>query len=233
VDTSRSDIDGWGSGQPAMEWDDAPHSPTARTPEEVARAFLEEGGTVVPGPDEDRRSRWHWSTVAGVAAAAIALAALAAFTLLTTGHTTAPPHSDSASHHALVAPTTGQSTTTTSTTAVATLPSSVSVDVLNASTSNGVAGLTAAALHQQGFVVTGIGTAPNKIADGAPSEIHYGPDGVVAAHTLAAVLSGPVTLVSDPTVSGSNVTLLVASAQLTVVPSTTSTTTAATATSTP
>ena len=38
----------------------------------------------------------------------------------------------------------------------------------------------------------------------APSEILYGPSGSEAAQTLAAVLGGPVTLVPDPSLSGTD-----------------------------
>jgi hypothetical protein len=209
---------------------DASQAHPVRTPEEVARAFLQEGGVVVPGPDVAPLFHWRWSVVAGVAVAAAALVALAAFTLLTTGNNNPPPPSHQAAarppgvtntgagHHAAA------TSTTTSTTTPATANTAVSVDVLNASSSNGVAGLTAAALQQDGFTVTGIGTAPTKIAGGAPSQIRYGPSGLTAAHTLAASLAGPVSLVPDPSVTDSSLTLLVASTQLSVIPSTTTTT---------
>ncbi len=122
---------------------------------------------------------------------------------------------------------------TTTTTAPTEAHSLVSVDVLNASAANGIAHTTAAALTTQGFDVTGIGNASTPLAGGAPSEILYGRSGTEAAHTLASVLGGPVTLVPDPSLSGQTVTLLVAGSQLTVTgpsgiapgPTTTTTTT--------
>jgi LCP family protein required for cell wall assembly len=94
--------------------------------------------------------------------------------------------------------------------------SQVGVDVLNASTVNGVARTTATALTAHGFNVTGIGNASSPLAPGGPSEIHYGPSGHEAAVTLQSVLGGPVTLMPDATMSGQTVSLLVAGSQLTV-----------------
>jgi LCP family protein required for cell wall assembly len=92
----------------------------------------------------------------------------------------------------------------------------VSVDVLNASTVNGVAHTTATALTAQGFTVSGIGNALSPLAAGVPSEVLYGPTGHEAAVTLQAVLGGPVTLVPDPSLNGQTVSLVVAGSQLTV-----------------
>jgi LCP family protein required for cell wall assembly len=116
---------------------------------------------------------------------------------------------------------------TTTTTAPTEPHSLVGVDVLNASTVGGIAHATATALTTQGFDVTAIGNATTQLAAGDPSEILYGPAGVEAAHTLASVLGGPVSLVADPSQSGPTVSLLVASSQLTVTgsPGTTTTTT--------
>jgi hypothetical protein len=61
-----------------------------------------------------------------------------------------------------------------------------------------------------------------------PSEILYGPSGTEAAHTLASVLSGPVTQVPDPSLSGSTVELLIAGSPLTVTGSSTGSTTTTT-----
>ena len=113
-------------------------------------------------------------------------------------------------------PATTTLTTTTTTTTPTEAHSLVGVDVLNASTLSGVAHTTAAALTSQGFDVTGIGNASTPLTGGGPSEILYGRSGSEAAHTLASVLSGPVTLVSDPSLSGQTVTLLVAGSPLTV-----------------
>jgi LCP family protein required for cell wall assembly len=107
-------------------------------------------------------------------------------------------------------------TTTTTTTVPTEAHSLVAVDVLNASTLNGIAHTTAAALTAQGFDVTGIGNASTQLTSGSASEILYGQSGSEAAHTLASVLGGPVTLVTDPSLSGQTVSLLIAGSQLTV-----------------
>ena len=104
-------------------------------------------------------------------------------------------------------------------------PRAVTVDVLNASGGGELAGQTAAGLTQNGFVVSGINNAPSVIASGAPSEIFYGSGGLPAAHTLGDALHGAVTYVTSPYLSGNNLTLWVANAQLTVPTTTTTTTT--------
>jgi hypothetical protein len=126
----------------------------------------------------------------------------------------------------------GKSTTTTTTTVPTEPHSLVGVSVLNASTVNGIAHTTAAALTAQGFDVTDISDASTQLSPGGPSEVLYGPSGSDAAHTLAAVLSGPVTLVPDPSLSGTAVSLLLSGSTLTVTGSSTTTTTTAPATST-
>ena len=125
--------------------------------------------------------------------------------------------------------------TTTTTTVPTEAHSLVGVSVLNASTVNGIAHATAAALTAQGFDVTDIGDASTQLSPSGPSEILYGPSGSVAAQTLAAALSGPVTLVPDPGMSGPAVSLLLAGSALTVTGSSASgatTTTAPTTTTT-
>ena len=129
--------------------------------------------------------------------------------------------------------------TTTTTTAPTEAHGLVGVDVLNASTVNGIAHSTALGLTAQGFHVDEIGNAATPLSAGAASEILYGPSGAEAAHTLASVLGGPVTLVPDPTLTGETVSLLIAGSQLTVTGSpangttTTTTTTAPTTTTIP
>jgi hypothetical protein len=115
----------------------------------------------------------------------------------------------------------------TTTTSAPTLPASqVDVEVLNASLVDGIAHATGAALTTQGFDVTEIGDAPSLLTSGDPSQISYGPTGLEAAHTLGAVLSGPVSYVPDPSLSGNTVQLLIAGSQLSVnTPNSTSTTT--------
>ena len=109
------------------------------------------------------------------------------------------------------------STTTTSTT----LPhSQVSVNVLNAGTVDGQAHTTGLALTAQGFNVAEIGDASSQLGTGTPSQILYGPTGYGAALTLGSALSGPVTYMADPSLTGQTVSLLVAGSGLTVrVPS--------------
>ncbi len=131
----------------------------------------------------------------------------------------------------------GKTTTTTTTPTEA--HGLVGVNVLNASTVNGIAHTTALALTAQGFHIDEIGNASTPLTAGAASEILYGPSGAEAAHTLASVLSGPVTLVPDPSLTGATVSLLIAGSQLTVTGSsaggttTTTTTTAPTTTTIP
>ena len=110
--------------------------------------------------------------------------------------------------------------TTTSTTAPLPATSSVVVDVLNASGATGLAAQTAAGLRQDGFGVSGIGNASSNIAAGGPSQIYYGPDGLPAAHTLAASLNGPVTYIANSMLGGNNLILWIANAQLTVTTTT-------------
>lgn len=123
----------------------------------------------------------------------------------------------------------GKSASTTTST---TLPTEdhklVGVNVLNASAQSGIAHSTAQALTTQGFDVTEVGNASTQLNAGESSEILYGPSGVEAAHTLSSVLSGPVTLVPDPSLSGQTVSLLIAGSQLTVTGSQTSSTTTTT-----
>ncbi len=113
-------------------------------------------------------------------------------------------------------PTKRRSTSTTTTTVPTEAHSLVGVDVLNASSVSGIAHTTAAALTAQGFVVNEVGDAATQLSESGPSEILYGPAGTEAAHTLASVLSGSVTLVPDPSLSSSTVELLIAGSPLTV-----------------
>ena len=100
----------------------------------------------------------------------------------------------------------GAATATTTTT---TIPhSQVHIDVLNASTANGVAHLVAGALATEGFSISEIGDASTPLT-GSSSEILYGPNATQSAQTLAAALSGPVTLVPDPSLTSTTVQLLI------------------------
>jgi LCP family protein required for cell wall assembly len=109
-----------------------------------------------------------------------------------------------------------KSSSTTTTTVPTEAHSLVSVDVLNASTVSGIAHTTGAALTAEGFQVNEIGDASTQLSASGPAEILYGPSGTEAAHTLASVLSGAVTLVPDPSLSNSTVDLLIAGSPLTV-----------------
>jgi LCP family protein required for cell wall assembly len=118
-------------------------------------------------------------------------------------------------------------TTTTTTTVPTEAHSLVGVNVLNASTVDGIAHTTALALTGLGYQVDEIGNASTPLST-ENSEILYGPSGTEAAHTLAADLSGPVTLVPDASLTGQTVSLLIAGSQLAVTGSTTGTTTTTT-----
>jgi LCP family protein required for cell wall assembly len=123
--------------------------------------------------------------------------------------------------------------TTTTTTAPREPASQVSVDVLNASSVNGIAHTAAAALTAQGFQVNEVGDASTQLSSGSPPEILYGPTGTEAANTLASAIAGSVTLVPDASLTGSTVELLVAGTAPTVgAPGSSSNGTTATTTTT-
>ena len=135
--------------------------------------------------------------------------------------------------NALGLPTTTAPTTSTTTTAPSVAPSQVNVQVLNASTVSGLAGTTSSDLTPLGFNVTAVADAPSEIPSGSPSQIEYGPSGLDAAHALGAVLSGgSLSYVSDPSLTGNNLVLLLAGTQFTVTGSST-TTSSSTTTTTP
>jgi cytoskeletal protein RodZ len=179
---------------------------------------------------KDRRKLMPLAAIGVVVIVAVVLAVV-----ILSSRNSKNSHSDSASssaHHgsttqAIRTTSTTASTTTTttaSTTTTTTVPlpatSSVVVDVLNASGATGLAAQTAAGLRLDGFGVSGIGNASSNIAPGAPSQIYYGPDGLPAAHTLAASLNGPVSYVADSALGDNNLILWVANAQLTVTATT-------------
>ena len=93
----------------------------------------------------------------------------------------------------------------------------VNVDVLNASSDQAgpVAGLVSGTLRLDGFTIGEVANASSPLS-GTSSEILYGPAGLQAAQTLNAELRGPVTLVADPSLTGSTVQLLVAGTSLIV-----------------
>jgi hypothetical protein len=92
---------------------------------------------------------------------------------------------------------------------------------------NGIAHTTAFALSSLGFQIGQIGNASTQLSADGASEILYGPSGTAAAHALSSVLSGPVTLVPDPSLTGQTVSLVIAGSQLSVSASSTTTTTTA------
>jgi hypothetical protein len=116
-------------------------------------------------------------------------------------------------------------TSTTTTTAPPLHNSAVAVNVLNASGAGLLATDTAKGLRGDGFEISGINNAPSVIPAGDPSQIYYGPTGLPAAHTLADALKGKVSYVPDASLTGNNVTLWVANASLTVIPTSSTTTT--------
>jgi LCP family protein required for cell wall assembly len=125
----------------------------------------------------------------------------------------------------------GKGKGTTTTTAPAMPHSLVSVNVLNASTVNGIAHTTAAALTKAGFRVEEIGNATQLGAE-SDSEIRYGPTGLAAAQSLGAALSGPVTYLPDNDLTGNTVSLLIASSSLSVTGESTTGSSSTTSTST-
>jgi len=188
--------------------DDSGTQGRMRSPEEVARGFLEEGGSVDPLKAEGPRLRvWNpgaLATAAGVVAALAILVVLAVLTLAPS-RTPSPP---SAAGVTLPAP-------TSVTVAVqSTLPSGALLAIQ-----------TDQRLTLIGFHSSGVGFAPNIIAVGEPSEIHYGPSGLRAAETLTQWLTGPVEKVFSAQLSGNNLELWIASPQLGVKAVTTTTTT--------
>ncbi len=114
-------------------------------------------------------------------------------------------------------PATEHKGTSTTTTTMTTVPhGQISVNVLNASTVNGIAHSTAAALGGLGFTIGQIGNATTALESGGQSEILFGPSGYGAAVTLGSVLSGGVTYMPDSSLSGQTVSLLIAGSQLSV-----------------
>jgi hypothetical protein len=131
-----------------------------------------------------------------------------------------------------VTPSATKPTTTTTSVVPPISPSLVQVQVLNASSVAGIAHTTATELTSAGYDVTEIGNATTSIASGSPSEIMYGPSGLPAAHALGDALSGDITYVSDPSLAGNTVSLLIAGSGLTVNGATTTTTSSTSSTTT-
>lgn len=107
--------------------------------------------------------------------------------------TTAVPGTASKTRHAAAPQDTVPRSRRTAAPTTSTLPaSSVAVSVINGSGITGQAGSTGTALRDVGFDVVGM---ENGSTFGHTSTVvEYGPDGLAAAHTVAAYLEGPVTL---------------------------------------
>jgi len=92
-------------------------------------------------------------------------------------------------------------------------PGQVTVDVLNGTSTNGLAGKAAASLKAEGF---GVGTVGNAPAPVSGTVVRYGPQGAEQARTLAAAVPGSV-LQADPA-AGAAVQLVIGPNYSSVVP---------------
>jgi LCP family protein required for cell wall assembly len=108
----------------------------------------------------------------------------------------------------------------------------VDVQVFNAGAGGGLAHETGTALTDDGYHVVEVGDAPTAIASGKPEQIWYGPTGLDAAHTLGASVKGPITYVSDPSLTGNTVALFIVGSTLSVTTTTSTTSTTTTTTTT-
>jgi LytR cell envelope-related transcriptional attenuator len=240
VDTPREHGDDREIGTVTEESGGDDPTPRVQTPEEIAREFLRSGQVLVDAEPEEPIVRRNWAPLVGLVVVCVILAVIVAFVLISTRHASHPPAPAAAvrphaSTTVAVKPVTSTTRSTTSTTSQPSQPanSAVLVTVLNASDTDGLAAQTGAGLTADGFTVSSVGTAPSPIAPGDPSQILYGPSGLSAAHVLGGSLSGPISYVASPGLAGTNVTLMIASSQLTVVSGTTTTTTGSTTTSSP
>jgi hypothetical protein len=208
------------SGQRIVEHpteDDADERPgRVISPEEVAREFLRDPrgagqvSTETARPDRARRLPGGVATAAGLVGTVAILVVLAAVALYP-NHPSAPARSA----HGATSSTASSTTATTTTIPLPPIPS-VTVQVLNAYGSGELATAAATTLKALGFGVSGIGSAPNPIAGGQPSELFYGPSGLPAAKTLAAWLNGIFTYVPRPSLTGNNLELWIANPLFTV-----------------
>jgi hypothetical protein len=80
------------------------------------------------------------------------------------------------------------------------------VTVLNALGTTGLAASTATELRRSGYRIATVGNAPS--VDLSRSQISYAPGGLADARTLAGTLLGGATLVEDPTLATSHLTLI-------------------------
>jgi LCP family protein required for cell wall assembly len=88
----------------------------------------------------------------------------------------------------------------------ATAPANTQVTVLNALGTTGLAAATAGELRRSGYRIATVGNAPS--ADLAKSQIAYAPGALADAKALAGTLLGGVSLVEDPTLASSHLTLV-------------------------
>jgi hypothetical protein len=86
-------------------------------------------------------------------------------------------------------------------------PSTVSVLVWNGSGVTGIAGSTASALAARGFRVTGASNAPS--FSYTTTQVDYGVGDLRAAQLVRSYLLGPVELVADPVLSGTEVRVII------------------------
>jgi polyisoprenyl-teichoic acid--peptidoglycan teichoic acid transferase len=80
------------------------------------------------------------------------------------------------------------------------------VSVLNALGTTGLAASTATELRRSGYRIATVGNAPS--VDLSRSQISYAPGGLADARTLSGTLLGGATLVEDPTLATSHLTLI-------------------------
>jgi polyisoprenyl-teichoic acid--peptidoglycan teichoic acid transferase len=80
------------------------------------------------------------------------------------------------------------------------------VSILNALGTTGLAASTATELRRSGYRIATVGNAPS--IDLSRSQISYAPGGLADARTLAGTLLGGATLVEDPTLATSHLTLI-------------------------
>jgi polyisoprenyl-teichoic acid--peptidoglycan teichoic acid transferase len=86
-------------------------------------------------------------------------------------------------------------------------PANTQVTVLNALGTTGLAATTATKLRQSGYRITGVGNAPS--ADLARSQITYAPGRLADAKALAGTLVGGASLLEDPSLTASQLTLII------------------------
>jgi hypothetical protein len=88
----------------------------------------------------------------------------------------------------------------------ATSPANTQVSVLNALGTSGLAAATADDLRRSGYRIATVGNAPS--ADLARSQVAYAPGALADAKALASTLVGGATLVEDPTLAPTRLTLI-------------------------